>query len=230
MAQFKFISPGSLYSARSVQARTKNGYAYVLSPNQSVCIPDEEITDLRLKLDYHKQVLGEENLQINDNHFLVFLSFRKAFPLNYIDLMFRNRLQTMQVSQEQFDFPWKSNEFVNSEDVVDKKTMGFKAMVLLSVVLCFIQSLILWQSDSGIEGYPLYCYFTGFSLLGFLLMLRTKKVLYQDQFRLRHISYLLYSIAFLFVFPIAGLTFAMVTCLVILGLGFYRLNKSWKIS
>ena len=230
MAQFKFISPGSLYSARSVQARTINGNAYALSPNQSVCIPDEELTDLQLKLDYHKQVLGKENLHVNDKHFLVFLSFRKAFPLNYIDLMFRNRLQTMQVSQEQFDFPSESNELVNSGDVVDKKTMGFKAMALLSIVLCFIQSFILWKSDSGMEGYPLYCYFTGFSLLGFLLMLRPKKVMYQDQFRLRQISYLLYSIAFLFAFPIAGLTFAMVILLVILGIGFYRLNKSWKLS
>jgi len=230
MAQFKFITPGSLYSSRSVHAKTINGNAYVLSPNKSVCIPDEELTDLQLKLDYHKHVLGEKNLQINDKHFLVFLSFRKAFTLNYIDLMFRNRLQTMQVSQEQFDFPLKSNEFVNSEDVVDKKTMEFKAMVLLSIVLCFIQSFILWKSDSGMEGYPLYCYFTGFSLLGFLLLLRPKKVLYQDQFRLRQISYLLYSIAFLFAFPIAGLTFAMIILLVIMGLGFYRLNKSWKLS
>jgi hypothetical protein len=58
MAQFKFISPGSLYSARSVQARTRTGNSYSLSPNQSVCIPDEELTDLQLKLDYHKQVLA----------------------------------------------------------------------------------------------------------------------------------------------------------------------------
>ena len=230
MAQFKFISPGSLYSARSVQARTRTGNSYALSPNQSVCIPDEELTDLQLKLDYHKQVLGKENLHVNDKHFLVFLSFRKAFPLNYIDLMFRNRLQTLPVSQEQFDFPSESNEFVNNEDIVDKKTMGFKAMVLLSIALCFIQSLILWKSDSGMEGYLLYCYFSGFSLFGFLLMLRPKKVMYQDQFRLRQISYLLYSIAFLFAFPIAGLTFVMIILLVIMGLGFYRLNKSWKIS
>jgi hypothetical protein len=230
MAQFKFISPGALYSARSVQARTKNGHAYILSPNQSVRIPDEELTDLQLKLDYHKRVLGEENLQINDNHFLVFLSFRKAFPLNYIDLMFRNRLQTIPVSQAQFDLPSECNELVKSEVIVDKKTIEFKAIVSLSIVLCFIQSLILWQSDSGIDGYPLYCYFTGFSLLGFLLMLRTKKVMYQDQFRLRQISYSLYSIAFLFAFPIVGLTFFMIICLLIMGLVFYRLNKSWKIS
>ncbi|MEN9973653.1 MAG: hypothetical protein RIS20_2000 [Bacteroidota bacterium] len=230
MAQFKFIPPGSLYSARSVQARTRNGHAYVLSSNQSVRIPDEELKDLQLKLDYHKQVLSEGNLPVNENHFLVFLSFRKAFPLNYFDLMFRNRLQTLPVSQEQFDFPLLSNELIKREEIVDKKTMGFILIVLLSVVLCFIQSFILWRSDSGMEGYPLYCYFTGFSFLGFLLMLRPKKVLYQDQFRLRQISYLLYSIVFLFAFPIAGLTFAMVILLVILGIGFYRLNKSWKIS
>jgi hypothetical protein len=230
MAQFKFISPGALYSARSVQARTRNGHGYVLCPNQSVRIPDEELTGLQLKLDYHKQVLSEGNLPVNENHFLVFLSFRKAFPFNYIDLMFRNRLQTIPVSQEQFDFPLKSNEFVNSEDVVDKKTMGFKAMVLLSIVLCFIQSLILWKSDSGMDGYPLYCYFTGFSFLGFFLLLRPKKVLYKDQFNLRLISYSLYSIVFLFAFPIVGLTYAMVIYLVIVGLSYYRSNKSWKIS
>ena len=230
MAQFKFITPGSLYAARSVQARTKNGHAYVLSPNQSVRIPDDELTELQLKLDYHKHVLGEENLPINEKHFLVFLSFRKAFPLNYIDLMFRNRLQTLPVSQEQFDFPSECNELVQSEGIVDKKTIEFKAMVSLSIVLCFFQSIILWKSDSGIEGYPLYCYFTGFSLLGFLLMLRPKKVTYQDQFRLRQISYLLYSIVFLFAFPIAGLTFATVIYLVIMVLGFYQLNKSCKIS
>jgi hypothetical protein len=230
MAQFKFISPGALYSARSVQARTRNGHAYVLYPNQSVRIPDEELKDLQLKLDYHKRVLGEENLQINDNHFLVFLSFRKAFPLNYIDLMFRNRLQTMQVSQAQFDLPSECNEIVKIEEIVDKKTIEFKAMLLLSIVLCFLQSLILWQSDSGMDGYPLYCYFTGFSFLGFFLLLRPKKALYKDQFNLRLISYSLYSIVFLFAFPIVGLTFAMVIYLVIVGLSYYRSNKSWKIS
>jgi hypothetical protein len=130
----------------------------------------------------------------------------------------------------QFDLPSECNELVKSEVIVDKKTIEFKAIVSLSIVLCFIQSLILWQSDSGIDGYPLYCYFTGFSLLGFLLMLRTKKVIYQDQFRLRQISYSLYSIAFLFAFPIVGLTFFMIICLLIMGLVFYRLNKSWKIS
>lgn len=201
-----------------------------MSPNQSVRIPDDELTELQLKLDYHKHVLGEENLRINEKHFLVFLSFRKAFPFNYIDLMFRNRLQTIPVSQEQFDFPSKCNELVKSEGIVDKKTIEFKAMASLSIVLCFIQSLILWKSDAEIEGYPLYCYFTGFSSLGFLLMLRPKKVLYQDQFRLRQISYLLYSIVFLFAFPVAGLTFASVIYLVIVVLGFYQLNKSWKIS
>ena len=139
-------------------------------------------------------------------------------------------LNRLNISQEQFDFPSESNELVNSGDVVDKKTMGFKAMALLSIVLCFIQSFILWKSDSGMEGYPLYCYFTGFSLLGFLLMLRPKKVMYQDQFRLRQISYLVYSIVFLFAFPVAGLTFAMVIYLIILVLGFYQLNKSWKLS
>lgn len=228
MAQFKFITPGSLYAARSVQARTKNGQAYVLSPNQSVRIPDDELTELQLKLDYHKHFFGEENSPNNEKHFLVFLSFRKAFPLNYIDLMFRNSLQTIPVSQEQFDFPSECNELVKREGIVDKKTIEFKTMLSLFMVLCFIQSLILWKSDAGIEGYPLYCYFTGFSSLGFLLMLRPKKVMYQDQFRLRQISYLLYSIVFLFAFPVAGITFTMVIYLVILVLGFYQLIMSWK--
>jgi hypothetical protein len=228
MAQFKFISPGALYSARSVQARTRNGHGYVLCPNQSVRIPDEELTELQLKLDYHKQVLSEGNLPVNENLFLVFLSFRKAFPFNYIDLMFRNRLQTIPVSQAQFDFPSECNELVKSEEIVDKKTMGFKAMVLISIVLCFLQSLILWQSDSGMDGYPLYCYFTGFSFLGFFLLLRPKKVLYKDQFHLRQISYLLYSIVFLFAFPIASLTLAMVIYLLIVGVGFYRLIKLYN--
>lgn len=53
MAQFKFITPGSLYVARSVQARTKNGHAYALSPNQSVRIPDDELTELKFSTFLH---------------------------------------------------------------------------------------------------------------------------------------------------------------------------------
>ncbi|MFM6935727.1 MAG: hypothetical protein ACKOXP_09800 [Flavobacteriales bacterium] len=165
MAQFKFIPPGSLYAARNMHIRTAENQIFTLYPLQALTIPDEQISEIHFKLDYHKKSVSPEILTADENYYIVYLHCRKVFPLNYFDLMFRNCLQVKQVSKAQFELPFETQVLENTERKLDKNHRGFIALTGFTLFLCILQVFTLEDLRGSWLTYPQFWYLSIISLL-----------------------------------------------------------------
>ncbi len=101
MIYLKRIFPNNLYAAKTIKVKTASGKKeYVLNATSILTIPPTN--KLFLKIDYHKaeiDIIGSKK----DAYYIVNLKPKSNSILFFINVLFKNSLETRKVTEEEFN-------------------------------------------------------------------------------------------------------------------------------
>lgn len=221
MIKIKFIPAGQFYTSRSLKLFLEDKLFYI-STSEVLILGEKDLglgSLLKFKLDYHSKELNIKS-ESENTYILVYFKCRESLPLFLIDLMFRNSLDTKIVTAEEFAEPFKSGVLINKASLVNKKSKAFIKLVTLSVIISVLQFSVILIGDLNPNLSIIFGLFSIISATSFLWLWKNRKTLFYNQLYVKLISFIVFSIVFLFyTFSlnawISGLLMALILLLIL---------------
>lgn len=230
MIYLKFIPLGQVYSARNIRVKSSRGEVFSLSSNEVVERKISSSEDLTFKLDYHKTNLSLRGDDKGKKFYLIYLKVRQSFPLNYIDMMFKNSLAIKEVTEAEFLEVDNSQLFLEERVSRNSPLLGHVFMLLTLVSMLQFMALLVsgnWLKDT------FFWILSSFSLIGLLVMRFQKRELFYSQVYSRTFAFVSYAILFaIYLFSIVSISIWVVyLCLLLMtALKVIELRKEGVIT